>query len=254
MPGPGVLGGVLGRLADQPGQRDQRGRREHELERLRRVERRSARGSTSGASATDAKRMRRTMAADATRRARCLKIGRMSSLAERPGSAHNPGVEQPVAGTDRASAPPSGRGRVPPLRGALRQGRLPRGVHRALVPVRLRVRGVGSHLRRLHAEGLRGRDRPRPAAGGGGAARTASAAIRATGAPLPMCKVEVAPCYEAPRRRARLPQPGVPRDPARAAELPRLRAAHLARLSPRARRKACVDSTQAFFSRCVAES
>ena len=33
-PRPGVLGGVLGRLADQPGERDQRERREHELRRL----------------------------------------------------------------------------------------------------------------------------------------------------------------------------------------------------------------------------
>ena len=69
---------------------------------------------------------------------------------------------------------------MPPLRGALRQGRLSGGVHRALVPVRLRVRGVGSHLRRLHAEGLRGRDRPRPAARGGGTAG-GFGGIRATG-------------------------------------------------------------------------
>ena len=30
MPGPGVVRGVLGRLADQPGERDERQRREHE--------------------------------------------------------------------------------------------------------------------------------------------------------------------------------------------------------------------------------
>ena len=32
-----MLGGVLGRLSDQPRERDERERREHELERLRRV-------------------------------------------------------------------------------------------------------------------------------------------------------------------------------------------------------------------------
>ena len=37
MPGPGVLGGVLRRLADEPGERDERERREHELDRLRRM-------------------------------------------------------------------------------------------------------------------------------------------------------------------------------------------------------------------------
>ncbi len=36
-PRPGVLGGVLRRLADQPRERDERERREHELERLRRM-------------------------------------------------------------------------------------------------------------------------------------------------------------------------------------------------------------------------
>ena len=36
-PGPGVLGGVLRRLSDQPRERDEGERGEHELERLRRV-------------------------------------------------------------------------------------------------------------------------------------------------------------------------------------------------------------------------
>ena len=60
---------------------------------------------------------------------------------------------------------------MPPLRRPLRQGRLPGRLPRARVPVRLRVRGVRPHLHRLHAEGLRGRDRPRPAAGGRATAR-----------------------------------------------------------------------------------
>ena len=38
MPGPGVLGGVLGRLADQPRERDQRHRGEDELDRLVEIE------------------------------------------------------------------------------------------------------------------------------------------------------------------------------------------------------------------------
>ena len=120
----------------------------------------------------------------------------MSSLAASREAAHNPGVEQPVQAPSRASAPTPGRGGVPPLRGALRQGRLPRRLHRALVPVRLRVRGVGAHVRRLHAEGVRGRDRPRPAAGGRGQARRVSAAIRATRRAAADVRVEVAACYE----------------------------------------------------------
>ena len=87
----------------------------------------------------------------------------------------------------RAPAPPAGRGRVPAVRGALRQGRLPGSVPRALVPVRLRVRGVGPHVRRLHAEGLRGRDRPRPAPSGE-QRREGFGAVAAKRPPLPMCR------------------------------------------------------------------
>ena len=65
--GPGVLGRVLGRLADQPGERDQRGRREDELERLRRVEDVVHEDDDRRERDASAKRMRRTMAADATR-------------------------------------------------------------------------------------------------------------------------------------------------------------------------------------------
>ena len=62
---------------------------------------------------------------------------------------------------DRASPPTAGGDRVSALRGALRQGRLPGRLRRARMPVPLRLPGVGPHVRRLHAEGLRGRDRPR---------------------------------------------------------------------------------------------
>ncbi len=41
-------------------------------------------------------------------------------------------------------------------------------------------------------------------------------AVQAMRPPLPMCRTEVAGCYEAPSRRARLPQPGVLRGSARA--------------------------------------
>ena len=51
-------------------------------------------------------------------------------------------------------------------------------------------------------------------------------AVRARRAPLPMCDVEVISTLRRPGGRPRLPQPGVPRAPARARELPRLRARH----------------------------
>ena len=63
-----------------------------------------------------------------------------------------------------APAPSAGRDGVPPLRGALRQGRLPGGVPRALVPLRLLVRGVG-HTYIGCMQKLRRRDRPRDAGG-----------------------------------------------------------------------------------------
>ena len=70
--------------------------------------------------------------------------------------------------------------------------------------------------------------------------------IRATGAPLPMCKVEVAACYECARRRARLPEPRVPRDPARAPELPRLRPDHARARRPRCVGLCCFNTSLAF--------
>src|SRR5213075_1910148 len=82
----------------------------------------------------------------------------------------------PDAGTttprngDRAPAPPAGRDRMQALRRPLRQGRLPGRLPLALVPVRLRLRGPRPHVHRLHAEGVRRRDRPADAGGGRGAA------------------------------------------------------------------------------------
>ena len=127
------------------------------------------------------------------------------------------------AGTSRASSPSAGRGGVPPLRGPLRQGRLSGRLHRALVPLRVRVRGLGAHVRRLHAEGLRRRDRPRSPAGGRGQARRLRRRAGHAGAAADVPHRGVA-LLRGARRRPRLPQPGVPRAPGRAAELPRHRA------------------------------
>jgi hypothetical protein len=74
--------------------------------------------------------------------------------------------ERPTGAAERASAPPSGRGGVPTLRRSLRQGRLSGCVHRARLSLRLLVRSLGPHVHGVHAEGLRGRDRPRFADGG----------------------------------------------------------------------------------------
>ena len=165
---PRVLGCVLGRLSDQPRERNQRQRGEHEFE--RRIEVRDV------VQQDDDRSERKQCVEDATDHGRVPYprglpedrpfVKSCGAMRERTQSRR--GTVR--AGTDRASAPTSGRGGVPPVRGALRQGRLPRGVHRALVPVRLRVRGLGAHVRRLHAARLRGRDRSRPAAGGGGPA------------------------------------------------------------------------------------
>ena len=194
---PRVLGRMLGRLADQPGERDQRGRREHELERLRRsrsvVHEDHDRRERDGGEQEAADHRPRTH----TPCAHCLKIRAnvksCGATRMRPQSRRGTAC----AGTDRASAPPSGRGGVPPLRGALRQGRLPRGVPRALVPVRLRVRGVGPHVRRLHAEGLRRSRSTSTCCGRRRRARTGSAAIRATRRAAADVQGRGAPCYEA---------------------------------------------------------
>ena len=135
----------------------------------------------------------------AERRARATSARRAakSSLAgvrkRSDNAAHDTTSRPPRAG---AAAPSAGRDGVPPLRGPLRQGRLPGRVPRAELPVRLLLRGVGAHLRRLHAEGLRRRDRPRHAAGRRAARKPGFGAIRAVRQPLPMCQAEVEQTYE----------------------------------------------------------
>ena len=124
----------------------------------------------------------------------------------------------------RAAAAPAGRGRVPPLRGALRQGRLPRCVRRAGLRVRLRLRGVRPHVHGLHAAGVRRRDRPRPAARGRAPPRRLRRRRRAPDAAADVPR-RGGVVLRAARRRGRLPEPGVPRDARREPELPRLRAA-----------------------------
>ena len=128
---------------------------------------------------------------------------------------------------------------MPALRGALRQGRVPGRMPRALLPVRLRVRGMGPHVHGMHAEGLRRRDRSRHPAGGAAAPRRLRRASRARRAPLPMCHVEVSCLLRVPRRRDRLPEPGVPRDPARDA-----------RASASSRRSRGASSSSACAARC----
>ena len=146
-----VLRRVLGRLPDQPRQRDQRSRREDELDRPvevgeiveqhddRRERERVRRGC-------DGPRPR-TLPSGALPE---IRLNVKSCGAMRDHTQFRRGTA--CAGAHRAPSPASGRGGVPPVRGALRQGRLPRSVHRALVPVCLRVRGVGAHVRRLHAD------------------------------------------------------------------------------------------------------
>ena len=94
-----------------------------------------------------------------------------------------------------APSPSTGRGRVSPLRSPLRQGRLPVGVRRARLPVPLLVRRAGPDLRRLHAEGLRRRDRSRADARGGGARRV-SARCGRTGSRCRCAGSRSRACYE----------------------------------------------------------
>ena len=113
---------------------------------------------------------------------------------------------------------------MPPLRGPLRQGRVPGGVPRAGMSLRLRVRSVGAHLHRVHAEGVRRRDRPRPARGGGAATQRLRRR-EARRAPLPMCRVEISSCYEHRADELGCRNPEFFEVAAATAELPRLRAA-----------------------------
>ena len=151
---------------------------------------------------------------------------RMSSLAERPGSAHNPGVEQPVQAPTELPLHPQDEVECRRCEVHCDKVVYPGACIERSCPFVYAYEAWGHTYVGCMQQGLRGRDRPRPAASGGGAARRLRRDPRATGAPLPMCKVEVASVLREPRRRARLPEPGVPRGPARAAELPRLRADH----------------------------
>src|SRR5262249_33131860 len=121
------------------------------------------------------------------------------------------------------SAPARGDG-VPSLRRPLRQGRLPRRLPRSQLSVRLLVRGVGAHVRRLHAEDLRRRDRPRYASRRGAppgrlwrdprGAPTAADVQGGGGVDLRVA-----------HRTGAVHQPGVRRAPRGAADVPGLRAA-----------------------------
>ena len=135
------------------------------------------------------------MAADDTRE-RCLKIPQMSSLAEQPGSAHNPGVEQPVQAPTKLPLRPKDEVECRRCEvhcdkvvypGACIERSCPfvyayEAWGHSYVGCMQKVYAVEIDLDLLQAAEAR-------AEGFGG--------IRATGAPLPMCKVEVAECYEA---------------------------------------------------------
>ena len=135
------------------------------------------------------------MAADDTRE-RCLKIPQMSSLAEQPASAHNPGVEQPVQAPTKLPLRPQDEVECRRCEvhcdkvvypGACLERSCPfvyayEAWGHTYVGCMQKVYAVEIDLDLLQAAEAR-------AEGFGG--------IRATGAPLPMCKVEVAPCYEA---------------------------------------------------------
>ena len=137
-------------------------------------------------------------------------------------SCDHSGVSEPVStqtrpGRATASAP--GRGLVPAVRGALRQGRLPGFVPGAIVPVRVRLRGVRAYVHGLHAEDLRCRDRSRRAAGARAACRRVRldrrSATHATDVPGRGRLV-----FRGSPRRGRVSQPGVLRGAGVAAELP----------------------------------
>src|SRR5262249_35376920 len=122
-----------------------------------------------------------------------------------------------------APAPPAGRGGVQALRSALREGRLSGGVHRALLPLRLCVRGARAHVHGLSPERVRGGDRRRHAHGGG----TDSRRIRGgAGDPWAVADVRRGGAVDVltARERARLPQSRVRRGAGRGADVPCVRA------------------------------
>src|SRR5436309_2078757 len=93
----------------------------------------------------------------------------------------------------------------------------------------LLVRGGGADLRRVHAEGVRRRDRSRAHARGGAAGPVRGGACEpAVAADVPRRGGGV---LRGPGGRSRVRQPGVPRAPARRAELPDLRAGQSERVS-----------------------
>ncbi len=129
-------------------------------------------------------------------RAHCLKIGRMSSLAEALPSAHNPGVEQPLQA--QAELPLHPQDEVECRRcdvhcdkvvypGACLERSCPfvyayEAWGHTYVGCMQKVYEVEIDLDLLRAAESR---------------RDGFGAVRAVRAPLPMCRTEVSPCYEA---------------------------------------------------------
>ena len=92
---------------------------------------------------------------------------------------------------------------------------------------------LGAHLRRLHAEGLRRRDRPRHAAGGRAARRPASARSARCASRCRCASAEIEQTYASRGEETGCVNPEFGELPVGAADVPRLRAAQ-GRLSQRA--------------------
>jgi hypothetical protein len=128
-------------------------------------------------------------------RANCLKIGQMSSLAAMRESTHNPGVEQPLQAPTELPLHPQDEVECRRCEvhcdkvvypGACLERSCPfvyayEAWGHTYIGCMQKVYGAEIDLDLLRAA------EARPEGFGG---------IRATGAPLPMCKVEVSPCYE----------------------------------------------------------
>ena len=237
IPGPVCCGGVLGRLADQPRQRDERDRGEHEQRDVARRERRSRTIIVIGARPSDAQRSLRATRAKPTGAAPapCLNGTRLSRLAQRRSTCPQSRVELashcgPVAAArpqdevecrrcgvhcDKIVYPAACIDRACPFVYAYEEfGHTYIGCMQKVYDVEIDV------------DLLREAERRR---GGFGA-------VRSRRQPLPMCRVEVEETYHQPQRRPRLREPRVLRAAGRAADLPRLRAGSL-RPSPRAARR-----------------
>jgi hypothetical protein len=133
------------------------------------------------------------MVADSTR-GTCLKIARMSSLAVPRASTHNPGVDQPTQAPTELPLRPQDE--VECRRCAVHCDKVvyPGACIERSCPFVYAYEAWGHTyvgcMQRVYAVELdldlvRAAESRREGFGG----------IRATGAPLPMCKVEVAPCY-----------------------------------------------------------